>query len=261
MFTATKAKFKQTGIAVNAYARIKMEVVAAYINQDGKFLICQRPANKARGLFWEFAGGKIEAGETPQQALCRECREELGIEIEAGEIFAETTYKYPDITVHLSVLSAKILSGEPKLLEHAALKWIYPSEIKYYSFCPADTKILKKILSANGGKNKKVGYKGEKLAAKYLKKRGYKILERNYKTPFGEADIIAKLGDMLVFCEVKTRQNDFYGAPSEAVNFKKRQRYIQAAQYYVQNGEYPIRFDIIEVYKGEINHLENAFEA
>lgn len=239
-----------------------MEVVAALIyNSLNQFLICQRPANKARGLFWEFAGGKIEKGETPDEALCRECREELGVTIQTGGVFAEVTHKYPDVTVHLTVIRAKITEGEPKLLEHAALKWIYPSEIKFYSFCPADRSILKKIVQTDGKKNKELGEKGEKLAARYLKKHGYKILEKNYKSHFGEIDIIAKRGDVLSFCEVKTRLNDNYGAPSEAVGAQKRQRYINAARSYHTDGEYVIRFDIIEVYKGEINHIENAFGA
>ena len=239
-----------------------MEVVAAYITDGtGRFLICQRPKNKARGLFWEFAGGKIEDGETPQQALARECREELGIEIETGGLLGEVTHRYPDACVHLSVYRATITAGTPQLLEHEALRWIYPSEIKYYSFCPADTKILNIIAGAHDGKrNKKLGDKGEKRAVRYLKKQGYKILERNYKDPFGEADIIALRGDVLVFCEVKTRLFDSYGAPSEAVGPAKQRRYAQIAQRYDQSGEHILRFDVIEVFKGKINHIENAFE-
>ena len=74
------------------------QVVAALIWRDGKFLICQRPAHKARGLLWEFVGGKVEPGETKQQALVRECREELGIETAVGDVFMEVTHTYPDIT-------------------------------------------------------------------------------------------------------------------------------------------------------------------
>ncbi len=237
-----------------------MDVAAALIyNSDNRFLICQRAKNKARGLFWEFAGGKIESGETPEEAVVRECREELGVEIETEGIFTEVTHKYPDTTVHLIVLRAKIKEGEPKLLEHEAMRWIYPSDIKYYCFCPADDKILKKIVATDGKKNKKLGAKGEKIAARHLKRLGYKILERNYKNAFGEVDIIAKRGDVLSFCEVKTRLNDLYGAPSEAVDKKKRMRYIQAAQHYARDGEYIIRFDIIEVYKGKVNFIENAY--
>ena len=241
-----------------------VEVVAALIWQDSKFMICQRPAHKARGLLWEFVGGKIEAGETGEQALARECREELDIEVCAGDIFFEVTHKYPDITVHLRVYNAVIKEGVPRLLEHAALKWITPEEIKFYNFCPADESILKKILRerSDGKANKRLGAKGERLAVKYLKKQGYKILEKNYRTPFCEVDIIAKCGDVLCFCEVKTRNSDVYGSPSEAVNHTKQQRYINAAHHYLNgNEDCTVRFDIIEVFRGEVNHIENAFAA
>lgn len=239
-----------------------VEVVAALIWQDNKFLICQRPAHKARGLLWEFVGGKIETGETGEEALARECREELDIEVTAGDLFLEVTHKYPDITVHLTVYNAKIKEGVPRLLEHAALKWITPAEIKFYNFCPADDKILKKILMehADGKAKKALGKKGERLSAKYLKKQGYKILEKNYRTPFCEVDIVAKRGDILCFCEVKTRTSDLFGSPSEAVNYSKQKLYIRAAYHYLKGREdCTVRFDIIEVFRGEINHIENAF--
>lgn len=241
-----------------------VEVVAALIWNNNKFMICQRPAHKARGLMWEFVGGKTEAGESGEQALARECREELDIEVCADDIFMEVTHKYPDITVHLTVYNAQIKEGVPKLLEHAALKWITPEEIKFYNFCPADESILKKIISehSDGKAKKRLGKMGERLAVKYLKKHGYKILEKNYRTPFCEVDIIAKCGDVLCFCEVKTRNSDVYGAPSEAVNLSKQKRYIRAAYHYLSgNEECTVRFDIIEVFRGEVNHIKNAFMA
>lgn len=241
-----------------------VEVVAALIWDDGKFMICQRPALKARGLLWEFVGGKIEEGETGGQALARECREELAIEVTAGKVFLEVTHKYPDITVHLTVYNATITEGVPSLLEHAALKWIAPEEIKFYNFCPADDKILKKILKehTDGKAKKKLGKKGERLAAAYLKKQGYKILKKNYRTPFCEVDIIAKRGDVLSFCEVKTRNSENFGAPREAVSSAKQKLYIRAAYHYLNGKEdCTVRFDVIEVLRGEINHIENAFEA
>ena len=122
-----------------------VEVVAALIWSSGKFLICQRPANKARGLLWEFVGGKVEKGESKEQALIRECQEELAITVEPHEIYAEVTYEYLDITVHLTLFNCTILRGQPQLLEHNDLKWITPSEIPNYDFCPADMQILKKI--------------------------------------------------------------------------------------------------------------------
>ncbi len=118
------------------------EVVAALIRRDDRFLICQRPAHKARGLLWEFVGGKVEPGETGAEALRRECREELGIELQVGEIFAAVTHTYPDLTVHLVLYLAKIPKGEPQKLEHNDLRWITPAEIGMYEFCPADREIL-----------------------------------------------------------------------------------------------------------------------
>ena len=124
-----------------------VDVVAALIWRGEAFLICQRPAGKARGLLWEFAGGKVESGETPQQALVRECREELDIIVHVGEEFMQVTHAYPDITVRLTLFCAQIVSGEPRCLEHAALRWIRPEEIPQYDFCPADAPILASALA------------------------------------------------------------------------------------------------------------------
>ncbi|MBQ2733797.1 MAG: (deoxy)nucleoside triphosphate pyrophosphohydrolase [Clostridia bacterium] len=124
------------------------EVVAALI-WDAKierFMICRRPEHKARGLLWEFVGGKVEAGESDKAALIRECREELGVTLTVGELFAETVHEYPDITVHLKLYNAFIAYGTPILFEHAAFRWITPEEIPQYDFCPADTELLKKIM-------------------------------------------------------------------------------------------------------------------
>ena len=111
------------------------------------------------------------------------------------------------------------------------------------------------------GRIQKIGADGEGLACKYLKCNGYKILERGYRNPFGEVDIIAEKEDTVAFIEVKTRLTETYGAPSEAVNFRRRQKYIQAAKYYFygKQMEVTVRFDIIEILRGEINHIENAF--
>ena len=122
-----------------------IEVVAALIRNEDKFLICQRPANKARGLLWEFVGGKVEKGETKMQALIRECREELAITVEPHDIFTEVNHEYPDIIVHLTLFNCTILLGQPQLLEHNDLRWITSAEIPNYNFCPADVEILKKL--------------------------------------------------------------------------------------------------------------------
>ena len=121
------------------------QVVAALIWQGDRFLICRRPAHKARGLLWEFVGGKVEPGETKQQALIRECREELAVTVAVGEQFMELTHVYPDLTVHLTLFRASITEGTPRLLEHSEIRWIRVSEIDDYEFCPAAEEILRRL--------------------------------------------------------------------------------------------------------------------
>ena len=126
------------------------EVVAALIWDRDKFMICQRPAHKARGLLWEFVGGKVELGETKEQALIRECREELKVVLSVGDVFMDVIHEYPDITVHLTLFNATIAEGEPQKLEHNDIQWISPSEISNFKFCPADEEILNKIIETRG---------------------------------------------------------------------------------------------------------------
>lgn len=128
-----------------------VEVVAALIWKNGKFMICRRPAHKARGLLWEFVGGKVEPGETKEQALVRECREELAVTVAVQDEFMSLVHEYPDITIHLTVFNAYIAEGVPQLLEHNDIRWISPKEIKNYDFCPADNKILEKIAEVYHG--------------------------------------------------------------------------------------------------------------
>ena len=123
------------------------EVVAAIIWRGDKFMICQRPAHKARGLLWEFVGGKVEPGETKEQALIRECKEELNILLSVGDVFMDVIHEYPDITVHLTLFNATIADGEPQRLEHKDIQWITPSEISNYEFCPADKEILERLIN------------------------------------------------------------------------------------------------------------------
>lgn len=133
-------------MCMRAYERtIMVEVVAGLIWKDGKFMICQRPENKARALLWEFVGGKVEKGESREDALVRECKEELDVTVNPLDVFCTVDHVYPDITIRLVLFNAEILSGEPKLLEHADLKWISADEIDNYEFCPADKEILEKI--------------------------------------------------------------------------------------------------------------------
>ena len=127
------------------------EVVAALVWDNDKFMICQRPANKARPLLWEFVGGKVEPGETKEQALIRECQEELNITLAVGDEFMDALHEYPDILVHLTVFNAIILKGVPEKLEHNDIQWITPGEISNFEFCPADVEILSKILEVTNG--------------------------------------------------------------------------------------------------------------
>lgn len=124
----------------------RLEVVAALIWQEEKFLICQRPEGKDLALLWEFAGGKVESGETLEAAIIRECQEELGITLQVTSIFGQVTHTYPYAEVHLTLLNATILEGTPTLLEHKAMAWIKKKDIPHYTFCPADVVFLEKLL-------------------------------------------------------------------------------------------------------------------
>ena len=121
------------------------EVVAALIWDGNRFMICQRPAHKARGLLWEFVGGKTEEGESSEAALIRECREELDITVEVGDVFMDVVHSYPDLLVNLILYNCRIAEGTPKLLEHHDLRWITVDEIDQYEFCPADVEILAEL--------------------------------------------------------------------------------------------------------------------
>lgn len=128
------------------------EVVAALIWQGERFLACQRPPHKARGLLWEFVGGKVEPGETREQALIRECREELDVTVRVGGVFMELVHEYPDLTVHLTLFHAGIAEGTPRLLEHQALRWLTVEEMDQYPFCPANQAILARLREQYGRK-------------------------------------------------------------------------------------------------------------
>lgn len=136
------------------------EVVAALIWDKDRFMICQRPAGKKRGLMWEFAGGKVEPGETKEQALIRECREELNVELSVGDKFMDIVHEYQDMTVHLTVFNAAIAKGAPQKLEHNDIRWITTDDIHQYEFCPADRDILSRLRST-GRENRQDGMHDE----------------------------------------------------------------------------------------------------
>lgn len=122
-----------------------VQVAAALIWQGNRFLICQRPPHKARGMLWEFVGGKQEPGEALPDTLIRECREELDIAVKVGDLYFQVVHQYPDIEIQLSLFHCTVASGEMKLLEHVDAKWITVPQIDDYTFCPADEDILKKL--------------------------------------------------------------------------------------------------------------------
>lgn len=122
------------------------EVVAALIWDKDKFMICQRPAHKARPLLWEFVGGKVEPGETKEQALIRECREELAVTLSVEDVYMDVLHEYPDLTVHLTLFNARITDGIPQKLEHNDIRWISIREIPNYDFCPADEAIIRRLM-------------------------------------------------------------------------------------------------------------------
>lgn len=122
-----------------------VDVVAALIWQGDRFFICQRPADKQRALLWEFPGGKVEPEENHEDALIRECREELGVILSVGELYFQTEHRYPDIHIRLWLYHCAVASGTLKLLEHAAFDWITPGQIDRYRFCPADEDILAQL--------------------------------------------------------------------------------------------------------------------
>lgn len=128
------------------------QVVAALIWDQDRFMACQRPAHKARGMLWEFVGGKVEPGETKEQALIRECREELDVTLDVGDVFMQLVHNYPDLTVELTLFHSRIISGVPQKLEHNDIQWITVDEIDHYDFCPADKEILEKLKCEYGSK-------------------------------------------------------------------------------------------------------------
>ncbi len=124
-----------------------VSVVAAFIRQGDRFLICQRPAYKVRGLQWEFVGGKVEQGESLQQALVRECFEELDIIVSPKEIICTAEYGYPDMTLRLTIFEAEIVGGTLKKKEHSDIRWITREEIVNYRFSDVDYTVINEILN------------------------------------------------------------------------------------------------------------------
>jgi len=128
-----------------AARREYIDVSAAIIFRGGKLLITRRHAAAHQGGRWEFPGGKREPGETDAQCLVREIREELGVAIAVGELFAELTHDYPEKSVHLKFYLCRLLAGEPQPLDCAAVQWVQKNELAGLAFPAADARLLEKL--------------------------------------------------------------------------------------------------------------------
>lgn len=124
-------------------------VTAAIIYNDSEFLIAQRKPGKNEELKWEFPGGKLEEGESPEQCLKREIKEELNLEIEVSDIFDVVYYEYPQITILLLVYKCKLIGGEIKLLDCNDYKWIAEEQISDFEFACADIQTVNKMMQNN----------------------------------------------------------------------------------------------------------------
>ena len=127
-----------------------VRVVAALIPQPGdgsRYLVQQRLPGGSRALLWEFPGGKVEAGETEQAALARECREELDVELEVGQRLWQGRHTYPDLTVELVLYAARLVSGEPRPLGAHALRFLTFGEMTALPFCEADVPLLEELVA------------------------------------------------------------------------------------------------------------------
>jgi mutator protein MutT len=122
-----------------------IDVTAAVLIENGRVLIARRRPGASQAGLWEFPGGKVRPGESPAQCLKREIREELGIEIEVEEFFAESVYAYDDKTIRLLGYLVRVESGELSANEHAELAWAAPAELSRYRFCPADMPFVERL--------------------------------------------------------------------------------------------------------------------
>jgi len=123
-----------------------LQVVGAVVMRDGKVMCTQRPPGGPIGNLWEFPGGKIEPGETPEQALIRECAEELGIIVQPGNQITSTTMEYPRGPITLTTYYCELLHGEPTLTEHVELRWLKPAELPALAWAPLDLPTVTKLL-------------------------------------------------------------------------------------------------------------------
>lgn len=123
-------------------------VVAGFLHKDGKILVGQRPENNSLAGQWEFPGGKIENGESPEQALARELEEELGIEAEIGNLKLACTHAYGEVGILILFFEVLYWKGEPRAKHHMMLEWIHPEELAHRNIPEANRKILDRIYKA-----------------------------------------------------------------------------------------------------------------
>lgn len=121
------------------------KVVAAIIKEKDQLLIAQRPSKDPLAGKWEFPGGKLEPGETPEECLVREIREELQVEVEIGSFYDDNVYAFKDQAIHLLFYWAEIMNGEVTLVVHDDVKWITIKELARFDFAPADIPIVKRL--------------------------------------------------------------------------------------------------------------------
>jgi len=121
------------------------KVTAAVIEKDGKVLIARRKPGDSQAGMWEFPGGKLEPGETPESCLKRELREELGIETEVGAFFCSSRFVYPHMDVELLVYRTSYLSGQIALHDHDRVEWISPETLREADFSEADKPVVRKL--------------------------------------------------------------------------------------------------------------------
>jgi len=125
-----------------------IEVVGAIIKDGDRYLVGQRAAHKTQGGLWEFMGGKIEPGETPEQALARECREELDLEIENERIVESVVHEYPEKTIRLTLISCTPKPGSvPRAIEHQSIRWVTSEAMRGMDFAPADKELIQRLFA------------------------------------------------------------------------------------------------------------------